>query len=194
MVSKAEINDLVAACKDGYCLETDSYGFGYFLQHVLCSVGRMVECYEAGRRSDMKTYDYLLPVRPKNFCYSALVHNTFEDGMAKAAIRVFTLCGYYGISPITDGDTFNDSYMEYFKRMMGSYDVVECCFVLSQLLCRCDETMLDDDTESGVPMLIGAAIVLLFGMAKGMDIDLVRHIAMRMDFDDSSNRYEGRGI
>jgi hypothetical protein len=112
--------------------------------------------------------------------------------MADVAIRLFDLCGTLNITPT---DHF-ESYRELFKDFLKNHQRHSFCeraFILSSILCHADgASVTDDGTEDCLPVIIGAALCFLFAMAEDMNVDFIRHIELKMEYNETRPKKHGK--
>jgi hypothetical protein len=52
--------------------------------------------------------------------------------------------------------------------------------------------MTDDGSGESLPDIIGAALFFLFAMAEDMNVDLIRHIELKMEYNETRPKKHGK--
>jgi hypothetical protein len=166
----------------------------HHLMLVLSEIGEMVEADRNGRRADLSGYidgkvfhDDIMSCDDFVVRFKRYIKDTVEDEMSDVAIRLFTLCGCCGIEP----DVF-DSRIE-FADMFSESNFCEKCYTLSCILCNCEGMDMDDeDNEEPLSFIIGSALSFLFALADDMGIDLLKHIRLKMLYNEKRPMLNGK--
>ena len=103
--------------------------------------------------------------------------------MADVCIRLFDLCGARLIQP-----SVSPSMQQDFQMMFKDNSLCERCFYLSAILCHADAAS-DAQELSDV---IGSALQFISCMAEDMNIDLIRHIELKMQYNESRPNKHGK--
>ena len=188
MITKEQTKDFIARAYD----TAVKHGFHekmltveHMMMLVLSEIGEAVE---ADNLIDFeKCKDLTYNDRFKNY-----VKDSVEDEMSDVAIRLFDLCGALNITPT---DRF-ESYSELFKDFRKNYQRQSFCeraFVLSAILCHADgASVTDDGSGKSLPDIIGAALFFLFAMADDMNVDFIRHIELKMEYNETRPKKHGK--
>lgn len=170
------------ACGHGF--HDTAWSIKHLMMLVLTEIGEMVEADRRGIRANLKGFEICIGLT-YNDRFKNYVKDSVEDEMADVAIRLFDLCGMLEIEP-TDKYEYYDELCKDFLEQMKHYSFTERCFTLCGILTKCDGAESEDDgTENCVPVIIGAALCFLFNIADDLKIDLVRHIELKMEYNES---------
>lgn len=194
MVTKETLKEFISraystACNHGF--HDKEFSVEHFLMLAVSEVGEMVESDRKSRYADM---DSFLKHAELSYdeCFACFVKDTVEDEMSDVAIRLFDICGTFGIEPYYANDDDGVMKDEFFS-LFEEYDFCSRCYVLSSLLCRYDSgSMYDDGSDDCLPFVIGCALSYLFCLADYMGVDLVRHIQLKMRYNESRPRLHGK--
>ena len=123
--------------------------------------------------------------------------DSVEFEMADVCIRLYDLCGTLGIMPVHHSSEAMQDMFGDFVDILGSYSLTERCKVLCELLCQCNNDMELEETDDyegseTISFWIGAALCLVYCMAQDMGIDLLKHIRLKMLFNDDRPRLNGK--
>lgn len=158
---------------------------------VLSEIGEAVEAdrkglyfaqlYENARKAYGKSQD---TTHLSKYLFEKYAKNSVEDELADVCIRLFDICGVFNVVPdyLSEGDM-----RDTFDALCKDMSFCERCFMLSCLLCRCE----DLDTNS-LSSIIGGALTFISCMAEDMGIDLVRHIELKMEYNESRPKKHGK--
>lgn len=194
MITKEQTKDFIARAYDNAV----KHGFHekmltveHMMMLVLSEIGEAVEADRRNLHANLIGFencnDLTYNDRFKNY-----VKDSVEDEMADVAIRLFDLCGALNITPT---DRF-ESYSELFKDFRKNYQRHSFCeraFVLSAILCHADgASVTDDGSGKSLPDIIGAALFFLFAMADDMNVDFIRHIELKMEYNETRPKKHGK--
>ena len=194
MITKEQTKDFIARAYD----TAVKHGFHekmltveHMMMLVLSEIGESVEADRRNIHANLIGFenckDLTYNDRFKNY-----VKESVEDEMADVAIRLFDLCGTLNITPT---DRF-ESYIELFKDFRKNYQRQSFCeraFVLSAILCHADgASVTDDGSGKSLPDIIGAALFFLFAMADDMNVDFIRHIELKMEYNETRPKKHGK--
>lgn len=120
--------------------------------------------------------------------FEKYVKDTVEDELADVCIRIFDLCGMLGIVPRVFVD---DDFCETFDELFGEMSFCERMFELSYQFTRYDE---DSDFEdlSFMRNKLGVALSFLMCMCESMGIDIMKHIELKMRYNESRSAKHGK--
>lgn len=97
---------------------------------------------------------------------------------ALLCIRIYALCGAYGIVLRDDGDF---DALDDFREIFGGDGFGERCYYLCRLLCSGEPSKLDDDdTDDCLPVILGSSLSFVYAMCEDMGIDLCKYIEERL--------------
>ena len=194
MISKKKMDDFVArsyeiACAHGF--HDEKLSLGHMMMLVVSEIGEMVEADRENRHANLAGFDKCIGIEPKQR-FRDYVKDSVEDEMADVCIRLFDLCGTLGVA--LPEDTFNYGLLgNVFLRLFAPCSFCEKCYCLVSILGHCENQSLEDDgTDYCVPNVIGAALCFIFLMADDMDVDLERHIELKMSYNESRPRKHGK--
>lgn len=108
---------------------------GELLMLIVSELGEALESHRRGRFADFDDYYLTLDGRSlvefdkqkiKDECFNDFIKDTFEDEIADVFIRLFDLCGYFGIKPFIDLE-----YSEIGRNEnIGESLVITTCFIM----------------------------------------------------------------
>lgn len=154
----------------------------HMMMLVLSEIGEIVEADRRNLHANLKGFDvcvgWTYNDRFKNY-----VKDTVEDELADVCIRLFDLCGAQLIKP-----TFSQSMQDDFQMLFKKNSLCERCFYLSAILCHCDGT--GDARE--LADVIGSALQFIACMATDMGVDLIRHIELKMQYNETRANKHGK--
>lgn len=188
MITKEQTKDFIARAYDNavkHGFHDQSLSVGHCIMLVLSEVGEIVEADRKGRgRCDLGIFDDAM--RTKNFVssFKEYVKDSVPDEMADVCIRLFDICGVFNVVPdyLSEGDM-----RDTFDALCKDMSFCERCFMLSCLLCRCE----DLDTNS-LSSIIGGALTFISCMATDMGVDLARHIELKMEYNETRPKKHGK--
>lgn len=204
MITKEQTKDFIAraydiAVKHGF--HDQSLSVGHCMMLVLSEISEAVEADRRGRYANIPKERENTIFDPCVFhkdnvhyvdTFKENIKDTVEDELADVAIRLFDLCGTLNITPT---DRF-ESYRELFKDFRKNYQRHSFCeraFVLSAILCHADgASVTDDGSGKSLPDIIGAALFFLFAMAEDMNVDFIRHIELKMEYNETRPKKHGK--
>lgn len=110
--------------------------------------------------------------------------DSVEFEMSDVCIRLFDMCGVFNVVPdyLSAGDM-----RDMFDALCKDMSFCERCFMLSCLLCRCED--LDANSLSSI---IGGALTFISCMAEDMNVDLIRHIELKMEYNETRPKKHGK--
>lgn len=150
---------------------------------VLTEVSEAVEADRKCRHADIESYEdeikYGADVydRDTRSPFEKYIKDTVEDELADVCIRIFDLCGTLGIEP--EVPSADASSMEEFRNLFGKDTFCERMYGLTCLLI---EDFADD--EDFVEDTLGSALFFIMCLCKDMEIDLERHIELKMRYNE----------
>jgi len=156
----------------------------HMLMLVLCEVGEAIEADKSGRYVDISTLSSSTFHKCNVFFlenYTLCVKDTVGDELADVCIRMYDMCGAFGIVPCVE----YDSMVEDFNAIFGSDSFVERMYYLSRMLCSTSGQIMDDGTDECLPNVLGQSLSFVFAMCNAMGISLITHIETKMDFNET---------
>ena len=194
MITKEQTKDFIAraydiAVKHGF--HEKMLTVEHMMMLVLSEIGEAVEADRRNLHANLHGFEICKGLT-YNDRFKNYVKDSVEDEMADVAIRLFDLCGTLNITPT---DRF-ESYRELFKDFRKNYQRHSFCeraFVLSAILCHADgASITDDGSGKSLPDIIGAALFFLFAMADDMNVDFIRHIELKMEYNETRPKKHGK--
>lgn len=175
------------ACVHGFHDEEKSVE--HWMMLALSEVGEIVEADRKNIHADFAGFEKSLGLALSER-FKKHVKDSVEDEMADVCIRLYDLCGIKGIEPVV---FYEDKYVkamrDTFKELMGDKSLCERCYSLSAILCRAENGNIREDE---LPSIIGAALCFVWCMAEDMGIDLLRHIELKMSYNESREKRHGK--
>lgn len=174
--------------------------FEHLMMLVLSEVGEAIDADRSGKHANMAMFEHEIttPQSPEHitshwrFCFEMFIKDTVEDELADVCIRLFDMCGVLGIDlPDLPVSVYEEMANE-FRENFGSQSFCERCFSLSSMLCYSSADTGDVDVCTSLPNVIYAALVFLFTMSDFMGIDLIRHIELKMEYNEHRARLHGK--
>lgn len=178
------------ACRHGF--HDVELSVEHCMMLVVTEVAEMVEADHKGKYAQMAMYESQkntpqpenLKEAHKKFCFETFIKDSVEDEMADVMIRLYDMCGVFGIE-------FNESYLG--VSMVDEYNEVrgrsftEKAFMLCGMLC----SGVDRD-EFPLDVVLGSALSFVECWAKDMGVDLVWHIENKMRYNESRSIRHGK--
>lgn len=173
------------ARKHGFHDKKTSYEHQMML--VISEIGECVEADRKNRHASLGVFDDALRNKDFKTCFETYIKDTVEDEMADVCIRLFDMCGYFGIKPVTkEGKEFEEAELiwkeEYDK---ASPNLCEQAYRLVQLIMYDDEEMNDNE-------IFGAIFAFMYFWAKSRKIDITKHIELKMKYNESRGYKHGK--
>lgn len=163
----------------------------HMMMLVLSEIGEAVEADRRNLHANLHGFEICKGLT-YNDRFKYYVKDSVEDELADVAIRLFDICGTLEIEP-TDKYEYYDELNKDFHEQMKHYSFTERCFTLCGILTNCDGAEIEDDgTDDCVPFIIGAALCFLFNIADDLKIDLVRHIELKMEYNETRPMRHGK--
>jgi len=189
--------DLIAraytcACSHGF--HEKDLSVEHYLMLVLSEIGEAIEADRKVLHSDVERYldesKFGADVydRDTRSPFEKYIKDSVEDELADVCIRLYDMCGALCIEPRVEYDTMEADFQEIF----GEDTFCERMYYLSRLLCSTSGVVDDDGTDECLPQVIGSSLSFLFALAKGMGIDLMRHIEWKMRYNEERPYKNGK--
>ena len=196
VITKEIISDLVVrsygiAKSHGFHDEVRSVG--HYLMLVLSEVGEMVEADRKSRHADLHAFMRFSDAIAFDDNFKTCIKDTFEDEMADVVIRLCDFCGAMGVLPFDTNEMVTMS--EEFLSLYGNSSVCEQCFALSHLIVDISDTDYEvGNDESCIDFMnrIGSAMCFVFEMANRQGIDLLRHVELKMRYNEGRPSKHGK--
>ena len=194
MITKEQTKDFIARAYDNavkHGFHDQSLSVGHCMMLVLSEVGEAVEAdrkglyfaqlYENARKAYGKSQD---TTHLSKYLFEKYAKDSVEGELADVCIRLFDICGVFNVVPdyLSAGDM-----RDTFDTLCKDMSFCERCFMLSCLLCRCED--LDTNNLSSI---IGGALTFISCMAEDMNVDLIRHIELKMEYNETRPKKHGK--
>lgn len=174
------------ACVHGF--HDVEHSVSHWMMLALSEVGEIVEADRKSNHSDLVGFDASFLSFVDSF--KKYVKDSVEDEMADVCIRLYDLCGIKGIEPVVFYEgRYAKAMRDTFKELVGDKSLCERCYSLSAILCRAENGNIREDE---LPSIIGAALCFVWCMAEDMGIDLLRHIELKMSYNESREKRHGK--
>lgn len=159
------------------------------LMLVITEISEMVEADRKNLHANLDGFDNCTGLTYTDR-FKGYVKDTVEDEMADVCIRIFDMCGCFGVKPYRSmGEilTLRDDWRQEFGKMRFS----EQAYALVQLLTSWPPT--DVNQVGGVlSHVFGAALFFIHYWSLEMGIDLARHIDLKMEYNESRGYKHGK--
>lgn len=174
------------ACEHGFHDET--HPVSHFLMLTISEVSEMVEADRKCRRCSLAEFDAIQYADGFSLAFMDAVKDTFEDEMADVCIRLFDLCGACGIVPRLDIGWFDEAI-----GTLSDASLTTMCYELCKVLSTPDDdSPYDDGTNTCLSFCVGYALRLVMWIAEQYDVDLLRHIDLKMRYNNGRERLHGK--
>lgn len=178
------------ACEHGFHDEKTS-----FCHQMMLVVGEVGECVEAdrkGRSGGFGMFNDAFRTQPFEYCFETYIKDTMEDELADVCIRLFDMCGCFGIKPYVyvppfDVDDRAGMQVEW-DRLFGGMTFTEQAYHLVQLLGMYGEG--DDGAE--LEGLFGSILGFIHHWAVFLGVDLATHIDLKMKYNEGRAYKHGK--
>ena len=198
VITEELVRDLVSQSyriAKGHGFHDDYHSPAHYMMLVLSEIGEMVEADRKNRHTIYSAVEYCdkhideIDVVSRNRYFERDVKDTFEDEMADVVIRLCDFCGSLGIIPHMNAIMVDMS--DEFRGIFGSMSVCEQCFYLSSMLVDIEKWSHDaNDTE--MRHHLGSTLSFIFEMAYYYNIDLLWHIARKMEYNEHRPNKHGK--
>lgn len=162
------------------------------LMLILTEISEAVDADRKGLHADLHKFDRIMKYADdgdKSFCevFANFIKDTVSDELADVCIRIFDLCGMLGIVP----KVYVDEIREKFDEVFGEMSFCERMFELS---CQVTEYDADSDLEdlSFMRDKLGMALSFLMCMCESMGIDIMKHIELKMRYNEMRPSKNGK--
>lgn len=186
MITKEQTKDFIAraydiAVKHGF--HEKMLTVEHMMMLVLSEIGEAVEADRRNLHANLHGFEICKGLT-YNDSFKNYVKDSVEDELVDVCIRLFDICGVFNVVPdyLSEGDM-----RDTFDALCKDMSFCERCFMLSCLLCRCE----DLDTNS-LSSIIGGALTFISCMATDMGVDLVHHIELKMEYNETRPKKHGK--
>lgn len=150
----------------------------HFLMLVITELSEAIEAERKGRRADKEAMIDTIEAGGWHWgFFEEFVKDTVEDELADAVIRLLDLAGLRGISLGLVQNWLEKGRDGIMSTFCTEETFSESAFRISMLPVRCEEV-------SDFPTMINDMILLIFGLAKSMGIDLIFYIEQKMKYNE----------
>lgn len=197
MITKEKTSELI---KRAYGI-AKSHGFHerelsveHMMMLVIGEVGEAVEADRRGKRADLTIADANVQAYDEWFKFA--VKDTVDDELADVAIRLYDVCGTLGVEPelIAESEEASATMAKAFVDSFFDRSFVERCHALCHILTMAtNESRKEyDGSSSCLPNVIGSALCLLDFIAKDKGVNLLKHIELKMRYNQSRPPKHGK--
>lgn len=164
----------------------------HMLMLAISEVGEAVEADRRGNRADVLAFETRTNVHPDyNERFKAYIKDTIEDELADVAIRIFDFCRVKGVTPrYPYGVTVNQgkSFCE------NCYDLCACLAMYHDEFSPTREQKIGGATvyPSNAENVTGTALGIIWAICEVYDIDLMKHIEWKMQYNESRPPKHGK--
>lgn len=155
---------------------------GVLLMLIISELGEALEAHRKDRRCRLPLIDEEMDAAG----FERHIKDSFEDELADAVIRIADLSGYLGIFPKWPGTVEME---DHFTPGSALFDVTRIIVDGTRYYSP------GGDSRNGYivdPVLLGEAVAMLYALAKAMNIDLDRHIQLKMQYNSTRPRLHGK--
>jgi len=164
------------ACDNGF--EDEQLSERHSLCMVITELAEAVDADRKDKHADIKTFNAALDGLDCEIAFEGYIKDTVEDELADTAIRILSLCGMSGYD-IGIGVT------EIVKK--GDFSV-ELAYFKSARFTECIFTIVEDLMTVGCDL----ALYDLFILADALNIDLMEHIRLKMEYNRTREHLHGK--
>jgi len=194
----SSINEFIGIAYDmayRHGFHDEKTSFEHQMMLVISEVGEMVEADRKCRHAQMVMFDResVTPQPDGNedkhwkFCFEQFIKDTVEDEMADVCIRLFDMCGYFDIEPYRANKQIASLWYDWVD-LFGDMTFCEQSYALVRLLTGYKGVMGEKERDE----LFGSSLAFIHYFACRHDIDLSRHIRMKMRYNDMRSYKHGK--
>lgn len=159
------------------------------MQLVICEVCEAVEADRKNLHANLAGFDKCVGIEYSQR-FKDYVKDSVEDEMADVCIRIFDMCGCFGVKPYRSMEeilTLRDDWRQDFGKMRFS----EQAYALVQLLTSWPPTDVNQ-VDGVLSHVFGAALYFIHYWSLEIGIDLARHIELKMEYNESRGYKHGK--
>lgn len=159
------------------------------LMLVISEIGEAVEADRKNLHANLAGFDKCIGIEYSQR-FKDYVKDSVEDELADVCIRIFDMCGCFGIKPYRSYEeilTLRDDW----KQEFGKMSFTEQSYALVQLLTSWQPTEVNGMAQV-LSHVFGAALFFIHYWTLEMGIDLARHIDLKMQYNESRQRLHGK--
>ena len=164
----------------------------HMLMLAISEVGEAVEADRRGNRADVLAFETRTNEHPDyNERFKAYIKDTTADELADVAIRIFDFCGANGVTPrypyrvtVNQGKSFCEN----------CYDLCACLAMYHDESSPTREQKIGGATTytSNAENVTGTALGMIWAICEVYDIDLMKHIEWKMQYNESRPPKHGK--
>lgn len=194
MITSEQTKDFISRAYDNavnHGFHDEGLSVEHLMMLVLSEIGEAVEADRRNLHADLRGFE-TCKCLSYNDRFKNYLNDSVEDEMADVAIRLFDLCGTLNITPTDRFESYRELFNN-FRKNHQRHSFCERAFVLSAVLCHADgASVTDDGSGKSLPDIIGAALFFLFAMAEDMNVDFIRHIELKMEYNETRPKKHGK--
>lgn len=150
---------------------------GELLMLIVSELGEALEAHRCGRFANKEALDDIIKLIKGNSILGLVAHyphikNTFEDEIADAFIRLFSLCGYWEYDLIKDINGCTYSWQDFKNQNVGDMLYLITCCIANQEL--------------------GLAFIKLQALCRQSNIPIEKHITAKMAYNRTRPHKHGK--
>lgn len=176
------------ACSHGFHDEKTSVEHQMML--VISEVGEAVEADRKNLHANPAGFEKCIGVEYGQR-FKDYVKDSVEDEIADVCIRLFDMCGYFGIKPWRAGEevlTLRNDWENEFGKMTFT----EQAYALVQLLAPCCSPMTNEPSKEALNHIFGSVLFFIYYWSKNLGFDLAWHIEQKMKYNESRGYKHGK--
>ena len=157
----------------------EPHSIEHYLMLVLSEIGEAVEADRKGRnKSALEIFEDAMYYRPFTECFEGYIKDSVPDELADVCIRLYDMCGALNIEP-----DFN-TCLHSFPPSTSSF--CERCFRLCCIL------TMNEPIAYYLPSTVASALFYIEQMCEDMNINLQRHIELKMKYNEARPKRHGK--
>lgn len=169
------------ACEHGF--HDRELSVEHYLMLVITEIGEAVE---ADRKCACQSYlemyyDDIASGTDFKEAFEENIKDTPADELADVCIRLFDLCGTFGIQPLDMPDVLLDKY----AYKIDGKSFCERCFMMVSVL-------TDNRNMLGLDWIVTETLMYIVRICDEMGIDIWEHIRLKMRYNESRPRMHGK--
>lgn len=161
----------------------------HYLMLIVCEVAEAIEADRQGKHANFDGFDELLKTVSFEELFKVRVKDTVEDELADVCIRIFDVLGLRGrkYNPEELGDELR------IKSLLTSTTKYASFVALGPAAMAYEDLSDDDDyTQDLLEEVLSDTLMLTFLYCKYNNIDIMRHIRLKMDYNKTRPYRHGK--
>ena len=156
------------------------YSDEHWLMLIVCEIAEAVEADRRGEHANMNAYETNIRCGEKpDVAFCRHIKDTVEDELADVCIRVLDFMGLKGDKLDDTIDDASDTFAEFY-----SYNT------FSEMMYNCVEQTINEWSDfTSKP---NGLLVMMFAYCKLNNIDILRHIQLKMEYNRTRPRLHGK--